>query len=84
MSYQTLDPKFVGAVAVAPDNKLVGPVIGNIAVYVFQVVGHDTGSFYTEDDAHNLEAQKNAYNAQMILSVMQEAADVKDNRAHFF
>lgn len=84
MSYQTLDPKFVGAVSVAPENTIVGPLQGSIGVYVFMVKSRDTGAFYTEDDARNFEAQKNQYNTQMILSVMQSDAEVKDNRAHFF
>lgn len=84
LSYQTLDPTFVGAVSVAPENKVVGPLKGAVGVYVFQVKGRDTGSFYTEDDARNFEAQKNQYNTQMILPVMQSDVDVKDNRAHFF
>lgn len=84
MAYQSLDPTFIGAVSVAPENKIVGPIKGSVGVYVFMVKGHDTGAFYTEDDARNFEAQKNQYNSQMILSVMQSDADVKDNRAHFF
>ena len=79
-----LDPKFIGAVANAPVGVLSGPVAGNIGVYVFQVKGRDTGSFYTEDDAALYEQQKNAYNAQMLMSVMMDDADVKDNRARFF
>ena len=84
LQLQGVDPKFVGAVSVAPENKLCGPVAGNIAVYVFEVTGRDTGSYYTEDDAKNFEAQKNQYNSQMVMSVMSRAADVKDNRARFF
>lgn len=84
MAYQALDPIFVGAVSVAPENKVVGPLKGSVGVYVFTVKSRDTGAFYTEDDARNLEAQKSQYNSNMILSVMQSDADVKDNRAHFF
>lgn len=84
MAYQALDPKFVGAVSVAPENTVIGPIQGTVGVYVFVVKGRDTGSFYTEDDARNFEAQKNQYNTQMILSVMQSDAGVVDNRAHFF
>ena len=79
-----LDPKFIGALSNAPVGVLSGPVPGSIGVYVFQVTGRDTGSFYTEDDADLYEQQKNAYNSQMLLSVMLDDADVKDNRARFF
>ena len=44
----------------------------------------ETGSFYTEDDAKNLSAQKAQYLSQLILAVMQEYDDVKDNRERFF
>lgn len=79
-----LDPKFIGALSVAPENVISGPVAGSIGVYVYQVKGRDTGSFYTEDDAQRYEDQKNQYNIQMILPVMMDDAEVKDNRARFF
>ena len=84
MNSQGLDPKFIGAVSVAPENVVSGPVAGSIGVYVFQVTGRDTGAFYTEDDAKNRSAQMNAYLSQMIVPVMMNDADVKDNRARFF
>ena len=79
-----LDPKFIGALSNAPVGVLSGPVAGSIGVYVFQVTGRDTGSFYTEDDAAMYEQQRNSYNTQLLLSVMQDDAEVKDNRARFF
>ena len=79
-----LDPKFVGALVNAPVGVLSGPVAGLIGVYVYEVKGHDTGAFYTEDDAARYEQQKNQYNSQMLMSVMMDDADVKDNRARFF
>ena len=78
------EPKFVGAVAAAPLNQICGPVAGGMGVYVFKVNSRDMGSFYTEDDASYYEAQKNQYNAQMILPIMMQDANVKDNRARFF
>ena len=80
----SLDPQLLGAVASAPLNQISAPVAGNIGVYVFQVKGRDTGSFYTEDDAASYEAQKAQYKSQQILPVMMDDADVKDNRARFF
>jgi len=84
MSARSMDPKFVGAIAAAPEGKVCGPVAGSIGVYVFQVTGRDTGSFYTESDAKNANAQILNYTTQMILPVMMQDADVKDNRARFF
>ena len=84
MSARNLDPKFVGAIAAAPEGKISGPVAGSIGVYVFKVDGRETGSFYTESDAKNANAQILNYTTQMIVPVMMQDADVKDNRARFF
>ena len=81
---QGLDPAFVGAVCAAPEGKVCGPIAGAIGTYIFKVTGRDTGAFYTEDDARNYQAQKNQYLSQMILPVMMEICDVKDNRARFY
>jgi len=80
----TLDPKFIGALSNAPVGEICGPLAGTIGVYIFQVKGRDTGSFYTEDDANLYESQKAQYNAQMLKSIMMDDAEVKDNRARFF
>ncbi len=81
---QGLDPKFIGAVSVAQEGKICGPVAGMIGTYVFKVNGRDTGAFYTEDDAKANADQMASYMSQMILPVMMLDADVKDNRARFF
>ena len=84
LNSQGLDPKFIGAAVVAPENVVCGPVAGSIGVYVFKGTGHDTGAFFTEDDAKSRASQANAYMSQMILPVMMNDADVKDNRARFY
>ena len=84
MNARSLDPKFVGAIAAAPEGKLCGPVAGSIGTYVFKVTGRETGSFYTESDAKNANAQIMNYNIQNIVNVMMQDAGVKDNRARFF
>ena len=84
MAARSLDPKFVGAIAAAPEGQISGPIAGSYGVYVFKVNGRETGSFYTETDAKNANAQIQNYAAQMILPVMMDDADVKDNRARFF
>ena len=53
-------------------------------MYVYKVTGRDTGAFYTEDDARNSDAQMIQYTTQMVVPVMMDDADVKDNRARFF
>ena len=84
MSAQGLDPKFIGAASVAEDGKIYGPLTGAIGVYVYKVTGRDTGAFYTEDDAKLADAQMTQYSTQMLLPVMMDDADVKDNRARFY
>ena len=84
MNPQGLDPKFVGAASVAEEGIINGPVVGNIGVYVYKVTGRETGAFYTEDDAKNMESQMSYYASQMLLPTMMDDADVKDNRARFF
>jgi hypothetical protein len=84
MNPQGLDPKFVGAASVAEEGVINGPVVGNVGVYVYKVTGRETGAFYTEDDAKNMDAQMSYYASQMLLPTMMDDADVKDNRARFF
>ncbi len=84
MGAQGLDPKFIGAASVAEEGKICGPVAGSIGVYVYKVTGHDTGAFFTEDDAKARDAQMSQYTTQMIVPVMMDDADVKDNRARFY
>ena len=84
LSATGLDNKFIGAASVAEDGKICGPVVGNLGVYVYKVTGRDTGAFYTEDDAKNSDAQMIQYTTQMVVPVMMDDADVKDNRARFF
>jgi peptidyl-prolyl cis-trans isomerase D len=84
LTSQGLDPKFVGAASVAEEGVVNGPVAGNIGVYVYKVTGRDTGAFFTEDDAKMRDAQMSQYTLQMLVPVMMDDADVKDNRARFY
>ncbi len=84
MAGQGLDGMLIGAVSSAPEGKICGPIAGNIGTFIFRVNSRETGSFYTETDAKNNAQQMNAYTTQMLLPVMMNDADVKDNRARFF
>ena len=84
MGARSMDPKFVGAIAAAKEGEISGPIAGSFAVYVFKVLGRETGSFYTESDAKNANAQILNYATQMIVPVMMQDADVKDNRVRFY
>lgn len=82
--YQMSDPKLVGAVAVAETGKLCGPVEGTGGVFVFQVTDRKQGSFYTAKDADNFAAQKGHFATNMLRSILNDEAEVKDYRARFF
>ena len=79
-----LEPALAGAIASAKEGEIYGPVNGIMGMYVVRVANKETGSFYTEADAKNLAAQKAQYLSQLILSVMQDYDNVKDNRERFF
>ena len=79
-----LDPKFVGAIAAASEGVISGPVAGSYGVYVFEVTGRKSGEHFTEEDAKAYNDRLVAYGTQMIVPVMMDDADVKDNRARFY
>ncbi len=79
-----LDNKFIGAASVAETGALNGPLQGNNGVYVYVVTDRTEGAFFTEQDAKNREMQMNYAAVRMLLPVMMEAADVKDNTARFY
>lgn len=84
MTSQGLDPKFIGAISVAEPGRISAPLAGSIGVYVYKVTAHDTGAFFTEDDAKARDAQMSHYELQMLVPVMIQDADVTDNRARFY
>ncbi|MBP5488412.1 MAG: SurA N-terminal domain-containing protein [Bacteroidales bacterium] len=84
MSAGVVEPALLGAVLKSEIGAVSGPVEGQNAVYVFKTTRRDAGQFYTEQDAKNYASQKAQYSSQMIMPVMQEAADVVDNRARYY
>ena len=78
------DPKFLGAVSVAEEGKMTGPVAGSMGTYVFRVNSRETGAAFTDSDARNNRSQMISSMSQMVIPMMMEDADVKDNRARFF
>ena len=79
-----LDNKFIGAASVAEVGALNGPLQGNTGVYVYTVTDRSEGAFFTEDDAANREQQMSYTAVQMLLPVMMDEAEVKDNTARFY
>ena len=83
-SGSTVEPALAGAASVAAEGQLCGPVAGQACVYQFKASNRQVASFYTKEDAVNMNNQKNQYNSQMIVPTMMEYDNVKDNRARFF
>ena len=81
--YSQNDPAFVGAVAAAPEGT-IQTVGGNIGVYVFEVAGRSTGTFFSESDAATQLARKASYHNSIVQGVIANEAEIKDNRARFF
>ena len=79
-----LDNKFIGAASVAEVGALNGPLHGNTGVYVYTVTDRSEGAFFTEDDAALREQQMSYTSLQMLLPVMMDEAEVKDNTARFY
>ena len=78
------DLLFSGAVAAAEEQKLCGPIKGEMGIYVFRVEEREDGAFYTEDDAYRWAYTLAGYQTQMIPFVLQESAKVDDRRARFY
>ena len=79
-----LDNKFIGAASVAEVGALNGPLQGNTGVYVYTVTDRSEGAFFTEDDAALREQQMSYTSLQMLLPVMMDEAEVKDNTVRFY
>ena len=84
LTSQQLDPKFIGAVAGAPVNTLVGPVVGDLGVYYFTVKDKEVGAFYTEDDAKSRNAQVFSTVARFVPSIITQDAGIVDSRYKFY
>lgn len=84
LTSQASDPRFAGAVSVSAEGAISKPFVGSRGVYVYKVTKHATGSFFTEDDAKRQEASAAQMAAQMLIPVMQQDGNVKDNRARFY
>jgi hypothetical protein len=81
---EQLDQKFIGALSVADTNVVTGPVQGQVGSYIFTVTGRNTGSYFTETDAKNRNAQIDQRELGALTKIFQDNAKVVDNRARFF
>lgn len=84
MGAQSMDPVFIGAATSAPENKLTGPVKGNLGIYVLNVDARVQGEFFTEQDAKMRSGQMFSYKLQQLQSIFEKTGKVKDYRLKFF
>ena len=80
----SVEPAVLGVASTIAEGTISPAVNGILGVYVINVTNKQTGSFYTENDAKTMAAQKAQYMTQMIGSVMQEYDEIEDNRERFF
>lgn len=80
----SVEPAVLGVASTIAEGTISPAVNGILGVYVINVTNRQTGSFYTENDAKTMAAQKAQYMTQMIGSVMQEYDEIEDNRERFF
>ena len=80
----SVEPAVLGVASTIAEGTISPAVNGILGVYVVNVTNKQTGSFYTENDAKTMAAQKAQYMTQMISSVMQDYDEVEDNRERFF
>ena len=80
----SIDPALLGAVAAAPEGKIVGPVKGSIGVYWFKVTKAAQGEYYTENDVITKNTQKTLSVMQSLNDIVSQQTDVKDYRAKFY
>ena len=80
------EPELIGAVFSAPLNVLSEPVIGNSAVYVFNVVSKDQeqkeGDFSSQKRKLATDARR--YSNSTAYTVLKEKANIQDYRSDFY
>ncbi|MCD8071968.1 MAG: peptidylprolyl isomerase [Alistipes sp.] len=80
-----VEPRLIGAVAVAPTGQMSKPVKGETAVYVFEKTAINPVEDVTaESEKIRLEATATSYLSERLGEAMSESAKVTDNRVRFF
>lgn len=80
----SVEPALIGAIAGAEVNKIAGPVIGNMGVYVVNVNSRETGAFYKESDADMKTKKLQSFQVNILPGILVGDANVVDHRAKFF
>ena len=80
----SIDPAVVGAVSVAEQGKITGPVNGQSSVYVFVVKNRTEDGFYSDDDVKLRAQQVAGYAANSLNQEFNKLAKTVDRRAKFF
>ena len=80
------EPVINAAASFAPIGKIVGPMEGNLGVFVTNVVNRTEGTdVYDADEQKSLILNNNAYRIQMqAIETLKDELGVEDNRYRFF
>lgn len=80
------EPVINAAASFAPIGKIVGPMEGNLGVFVTNVVNRTEGTdIYDADEQKSLILNNNAYRIQMqAIETLKDELGVEDNRYRFF
>jgi peptidyl-prolyl cis-trans isomerase D len=77
-----VEPKLAAAVSSSEENKLYGPVAGDMGVYVYSVTAKKVDEGYTEELERNRIVRMSA--SKSFYSILNKMAKIKDLRPNFF
>ena len=77
-----VEPKLAAAVSASDENKLYGPVAGEVGVYAYIVTAKTTDEGYTEELERSRLARASA--SKSFYNVLVKAAKLKDLRSKYF
>ena len=78
------DPIFTGAASVAEEGVVNAPLKGSNGIYVYKVANRTVGSFFTDSDMANKEAELNMKYSNMLQYVLTQEGNIMNNSYLYF
>jgi uncharacterized protein YxjI len=78
------DPIFTGAASVAEEGVVNAPIKGSNGIYVYKVANRSVGSFFTDSDMANKEAELNMKYSNMLQQVLTKEGNIKNSSYLYF
>ena len=78
------DPIFTGAASVAEEGVVNAPIKGSNGIYVYKVANRSVGSFFTDSDMANKEAELNMMYSNMLQQVLTKEGNIKNSSYLYF